>query len=299
MADLGPSLTQLRVLLAVVRTGSFSAAAVDLDLTQSGVSHNVKQLEHLLGTELLHRGPQGARPTPGGLRVAELAGQMLELAGQLPAAARAEVPLTGLVRVASFPSLAGQLLPGVLARMRGLHPGVEVQVQDAYLERDAVDAAVLTLQADLGLTQLPAHPRLLPTTLGEDPYDLLLPREWAAPDPQEPGRRDAELWGRPYIHLGSAREDYVPRALGRAGFPLRPTLTLTTEGAILAMVSRALGFSVLPRLALGELPPGVKRAALPFPLTRTIGTVHRPGSLTPATRAVLALLWEQTGAHRN
>ncbi|BDP44107.1 LysR family transcriptional regulator (plasmid) [Deinococcus aetherius] len=282
MADGGPTLTHLRVFLAVVRTGSFSTAAVELDLTQSGVSHNVKQLEQLLGVALLHRGAGGARPTSGGLRVAELAQQMLELAGQLPAAARAEVPLNGLVRIASFPSLAGQLLPGVVARMRELHPGVEVQVQDAYLERDAVDAAVLTLQADVGLTQLPAHPRLLPTPIGEDPYDLLLPRGW----------EEAGVWNRPYIHLGSAREDFVLRALGRAGVQLRPALTLTTEGAILAMVARGLGFSVLPRLALGELPPGVRRAALPLPLARTLGTVHRPGALTPATRAVLGLLWE-------
>lgn len=287
MADGGPTLAQLRIFLAVVRTGSFSAAAVDLDLTQSGVSHNVKQLEHLLGVTLLHRGAGGARATPEGLRVVELAQQVLELAGQLPAAARAGVPLTGLVRIASFPSLAGQLLPGVVARARELHPGVEVGVQDAYLERGAVDVAVLTLQADLGLTQLPAHPRLLPTPIGEDPYDLLLPREWGAPDAE-----GARFWDRPYIHLGAAREDFVPRALGRAGLQLRPSLTLSTEGAILAMVARGLGFSVLPRLALGELPPGVRRATLPFPLARTLGTVHRPGALTPATRAVLGLLWE-------
>ena len=84
-------------------------------------------------------------------------------------------------------------LKSYIQPMRELHPGVEVQVQDAHLERGAVDAAVLTLQADVGLTQLPAHPRLLPTPVGEDPYDLLLPRGW-----EETG-----LWERPYIHLGS------------------------------------------------------------------------------------------------
>lgn len=290
MAD--PTLSQLRVLLAVVRTGSFTAAAVELNLTQSGVSHAVQGLEDALDVRLLDRHARGVQLTPAGLRALPLARHLLEEATRLRAEARAVTPLSGTVTIASFPSLALHLLPPVLAQVRATYPGIVVQVSDAYLERHAVEAAVLRGEADIGLTQLPAHARLMTRVITDDPYELLLPAAWPA------GLDVATLWEQPYLHLGPATDDFVMQHLRDSGISLRPTLCLLTESVIVAMVGQGLGFSALPRLALagliGErLPGSVVRRALPVPLARTLGTVTRPGEHSPASRQVLGLIWSQ------
>ncbi|MFD0891104.1 LysR family transcriptional regulator, partial [Streptosporangium algeriense] len=62
--DLTPS--ELRVLVAVESRHGFSAAAVELGLTQSAVSHAVRAAERKMGTVLFRRGRNGARPTAAG-----------------------------------------------------------------------------------------------------------------------------------------------------------------------------------------------------------------------------------------
>ncbi|WP_424952729.1 LysR family transcriptional regulator [Deinococcus sp.] len=284
MAD--PTLSQLRVLLAVVRSGSFTGAAGELNLTQSGVSHALQALENALGVRLLERHARGVQLTPAGLRTLPLARHLLEEAQRLQAQAREVIPLSGRVNIASFPSLALHVLAPVLAQVRADYPGIDVQVSDAYLERHAVEAAVLRGEADIGLTQLPAHARLMTRELGEDPYRLLLPASW-------PADLDvATLWKQPYLHLGPATDDFVMQHLRHSGISLRPTLCLLTESVIVAMVGRGLGFSALPRLALpGLIGEGVMQRPLPAALSRTLGTVSRPGEHSPASRQVLGLIW--------
>ncbi|HKT92028.1 MAG TPA: LysR family transcriptional regulator, partial [Paraburkholderia sp.] len=55
-SDRSPSLEQLRALIAVAETGSFSAAARQLDRAQSVVSYTIANLEALLGVALFERG---------------------------------------------------------------------------------------------------------------------------------------------------------------------------------------------------------------------------------------------------
>jgi hypothetical protein len=62
------TLTGLRVVLEVARTGSFSAAAERLGYTQSAVSRQVAVTEKAVGTPLFERHARGTRPTPAGNR---------------------------------------------------------------------------------------------------------------------------------------------------------------------------------------------------------------------------------------
>ena len=277
------NVAHLRVLLAVVRTGSFSGAAVELKLSQPGVSHAIQALEQSVGTRLIERRAAGALLTPAGLKVLPIARHIVEEVERFRAEAKAQVSPSGVVRIASFPSLVQHVMPEVLAQARTQFPGIEVQLSDAHLERHGVEGAVLHGEADVGLTQLPAHPKLLTRAIADDPYLLLLPADW------EP----VSVWARPYIHLGLLSDDFVLRHLQRQGRHLRPSLTLMTEGAILALVNRGLGFTLLPRLTLGALPPDVRVCPLPTPVVRTLGTITRPGQLSPASRCLLKLIWEQ------
>lgn len=65
------NLNKLEIFAAVVRTGSFSAAAQQLLLTQPGVSQHMQELEAGLGTRLFVRGRRGVTLTPAGERLAD------------------------------------------------------------------------------------------------------------------------------------------------------------------------------------------------------------------------------------
>ncbi len=72
--------TQLRAFSAVVRLGSVRAAAVELQVTEAAVSFNISQLQKELEGRLFTRASSGLAFTPGGLRLASRAAEMLGLA---------------------------------------------------------------------------------------------------------------------------------------------------------------------------------------------------------------------------
>jgi LysR family transcriptional regulator, hydrogen peroxide-inducible genes activator len=67
---------ELRCFHAVIEAGGFSRAAERLDLSQSAVSQTIANLEHRLGTSLLHRGSP-PQPTEAGIRLLRFAETML------------------------------------------------------------------------------------------------------------------------------------------------------------------------------------------------------------------------------
>jgi Transcriptional regulator len=62
-------LSQIQALIAVADCENFSEAALQLELSQSAVSHAIASLETELGVQLFHRGRHGAQLTPVGERV--------------------------------------------------------------------------------------------------------------------------------------------------------------------------------------------------------------------------------------
>src|SRR5690242_6107665 len=60
-------LEELRLFVAVARSGSFTAAGAELNYTQSAVSRRIASLEQDAGGPLFERLPRGVRPTPAGL----------------------------------------------------------------------------------------------------------------------------------------------------------------------------------------------------------------------------------------
>lgn len=128
-------LNALRAFEAVVRTGSFTAAADQLFVTQSAVSHQIRHLEEWFGTPLFTR--EGNRPKP--LPFAEELASNLTLAfGQIAAAcerARATEAAQTLV-IAAIPSVAICWLIPRLALFREAHPEIDVRIVYALHGRD-------------------------------------------------------------------------------------------------------------------------------------------------------------------
>ncbi|MFC0597727.1 LysR family transcriptional regulator [Streptomyces palmae] len=147
-------LQQMRYVLAVAETASFTRAAEHCHVVQSALSHQVARLEKELGARLFERTSRRVRLTTAGEAFLPAARQALEAAER----ARAEVAAaTGEVRgrlaLGTIPTVAAVDLPAVLGEYRARHPQVRITLRGGASERLAeqvreglLDAAFLGVQ---------------------------------------------------------------------------------------------------------------------------------------------------------
>jgi len=124
--------TRLRVLVAVARYGSVTAAARALNYAQPSVSHHLARLEAETGIKLIQRAGRGIRLTDAGRLLAERAAEVI---GRLDAAENELAAYTGLragrLRLAAFPSALGTIVPAAAAQLRGKQPSIDLRLTEA------------------------------------------------------------------------------------------------------------------------------------------------------------------------
>src|ERR687888_2531337 len=126
-------LARLRILDAVARTGSVTAAAKELHYSQPSLSHHLARLEDETGARLLQRVGRGIRLTPAGQLLADRASEILGRIDAAGAELSAHVGLTaGRVRLAGFASAIGSLVPAAVATLAGRHPGLQISLTDTH-----------------------------------------------------------------------------------------------------------------------------------------------------------------------
>ena len=278
-------LTRLRVLVALARTGSVTAAARELHYSQPSVSHHLARLEAETGARLLQRAGRGVRLTEAGRQLAERGAEIL---GRLDAAETELAAHVGLrqgrVRLAAFPSALGTFVPAAAARLAADHPGLELRLTEAeppeavrMLRAGHIDVAVI-FRYDEGPPEddgIGLH-RLL-----EDPTYLVA---------AEPPATDLAAYAdEPWIAGCDRCRLHLLELCTQAGF--EPGIAYTTDDfvAVQAMVAAGLGVATLPGLALrAARHPAVCTVALPasprYVRAATYGEPPHP----PATGALLA-----------
>lgn len=283
------TLAQLRALVTLEETQSFTVAAQRLGRTQSAISHAVRQIEEAFGEVLFDRLKEGTVPnSTGKLAIAEarLAFAHLE---RLEFAIRGESALeTGRLRLACFPSATRWILPDVIGAYSQRHPGIELEIFERADE--ACVTAVRERRVDLGMINAP-YGDLMTIPLFDDELCLVATHA-SLPENHEAGLRSfADI---PFIYPRGACEPLIDAAFQAAGFTPSIAASMTTNGPtlILSLLRARRSFTILPALALHDQsnsdlyidpirPRLLRRVAL------AAGSEH---TLSPAARAFADLL---------
>jgi DNA-binding transcriptional LysR family regulator len=280
-------LSQLKMLVAVADSGSFSAAAAQLDCTQSRISHAIGELERGLGVRLLARSRDGSAPTDVGHKVLEKARQMLRLEASLFELARDDHELAGIVRIACVRSVGTHLLPHALEALAHEYPGIRIDMDDGCDERNDVTDALLQGRADIGIAQLPVEDKLVWQSYVSDSYRLVLPASFRG----SATNGWPDLDGLPFIQLACSGAAAVLERCRAAGFAREPSRLLSNDTSIAALVGRGIGYSILPELSVFPKPEDVQMLALPIPARREFVVAGMAETMrAPVVKAVVRFL---------
>jgi DNA-binding transcriptional LysR family regulator len=168
-------LRQLRYFVAVAEELHFSRASMRLNLAQSALSGQIKQLEREIGGPLLVRSTRRVELTPAGAALLEDAREILAAADgafeRACALARGE---SGALRIGTLGPAPGGVFAPLLARFGALHPSVRLEVR-ALDFTDLIDG-VRERRADIAFLYLPLdEPDLEITPLLCEPRTVVLP----------------------------------------------------------------------------------------------------------------------------
>jgi LysR family transcriptional regulator, regulator for metE and metH len=236
----------LRLVAEVARTQSVTRAADRLHVTQSAVSHQLRDIEERLGTPLFLRSGRHMLLTAAGRHLVETAGRVLEdISRAEQAVARLARNEAGVFRVCTQCYTGYHWLPPLLDVVRRRYPNVEVEIAAEHTMQ-AVNA-LLDGRLDLAIVnQAPSDRRIQVRPLFEDEHAAIVApsHKWAGRAFVTPRELAAE---RLYLYSRSIDESYVVQQVMRpAGLlPSHATFLQLTE-AIIEMVKAGLGVSVLP-----------------------------------------------------
>jgi molybdate transport repressor ModE-like protein len=293
------SLERLRVLQAVARTGSVTAAAAELHVTTSAVSQQLAKLERESGTPLVERSGRGIRLTDAAQVLARHAGAILAMAERAQADVDAQAgTVAGRLVLASLPTATRGLAAPALRRLARAHPALRVELTEADTSESipalVQGAADLVIAYDWSNAPLAVPDGLAKTWLVADIADIAVPADHplaAAPAAVQLAQLGAGPWicGTP----GMSCHDWLIFMLRSAGIEPRLAHTANEYATQLCLVAAGLGIAVLPRLGRGQVPAGVHMIAVQPALRRNIYALWRTSAARrPAISAAVSALRE-------
>jgi len=234
-----PPLTTLRLFEAAGRLSSFKAAAEELNVTPSAVSHGIRTLEDWLGTRLFTRGSRGLALTAAGAAFLPQVQAALNLLVQaVDGVPGRRVPRR--LTISCAPTFASRWLLPNLPQFQAAHPEIEVSIDTTHrqvdMPRDNVDVAIRMGQGDWpGLRALKlVDERLVPV---------------CAPSLAGRIRTVDDLCEAGILRVSTVTEDW-PAWLRAVGARVDPPRSLSFDTIHMALAAAAQGLGV----ALGRLP---------------------------------------------
>jgi DNA-binding transcriptional LysR family regulator len=267
------SLDQLQTLQTVLKLGSFTDAARQLNLSQSAVSVQIRELEERCGVQLVERLGKKAYATAAGSIVVTHARRITNETDTITAAMRRfREGWIGRVQIGAALTALMYLLPPVLQKLHEEHPGIDLYVHNAPT-LGMVDS-VLRNELDIGLVTLPiAEKSLEITPLYQENMVAILPTSMRdIPDQVTPEYVVSQFM---VLEFGAVSA-LIEQWLAAANVAPQSLMRLSAIEAVKIVVAAGLGVSVVPEMVVARSAPDVMVRPLNPPLTRTLALIqHR------------------------
>ncbi len=278
--------TLMRSFLAVLERGSLLAAAHHLGSSQPTLGRHVAELERQLGMVLFERTGRGLVPTQVALAIADHARAMADSADAIGRILTGQSKqLAGAVRITAVQTVAGHLLPPILARLRAEEPGIAIEIVASnaisnLLRREA-DIAIRMVRPDQG-SLVTRH--IADSTIGAYAHEDYLHRRGI---PQ----KSADLLQHDLI--GFDQGDLIIRGFQEIGLSIaREAFAIRSDDHLVLWEALRAGLGIgFAGTWLGDKEPGVQRVLPKVTVSMPIWlTVHREIRSSARIRAVYDFL---------
>jgi LysR family transcriptional regulator, transcription activator of glutamate synthase operon len=279
---------QLRSVVAVARYASFTKGAAALSLAQPALSQQIAALERELGVRLFERTNRRVALTDAGRRFTIRAERIL---ADLDAAAEemSEVAggLRGRVTIGTYQSFSEFMLPKLLGRFHGQHPGIEVALREGMT--DELLAGLREGRIDVFIGQLDEPAPVEIAELHQEPLyedELMLAVAGSHRLSSRSSVRMEELRDEPFVIFrpGSSSTHRLYALARAAGFEPRVAFESVDSNTVRSLVAEGLGVALYPRL-LGNA-PGPRVALLSFAPQRAMRRMLLATRTTPYSPSV-------------
>lgn len=286
-------LEELRSFVAVATRLSFKAAAEELFISQPALSRRIDRFEEALGGRLFERTTRRVSLTASGTLFLEHARAAIEtLEAGLRGISEGAAQRSGIITVASVPSIAHHWLPSILKAFSERFPNIRIRMVDG--SASWVLSRVAEGIADLGVSFTGAQAADIDfRAIHTEHYVLAVRRDHKFAKLKK--LTWADLVNESLITLSEESGNRILIEHALAQMKRRPQSICETNhvSGALSLVVAGLGVSVVPSLSLPQtLYPALVGIPLSAPeIIRTIGLVSRKGaSLSPAAQALFKIL---------
>lgn len=244
---------QLRAFVAIAESGTFTAGAQRVHVTQAAISMQIRQLETEIGAKVFVRAPRHVILTEAGEHLLRRARQMLRehdaAVDEIAELAGAE---RGRLRIGSASAMVlTDQLPMILKELRKQHPAAEITVSSGTSE--ALVEQILAGELDIAFVSLPVDVRGIQTErLSEDQLVAI-----ASPNHRLAKQKTISaftLAGEQLIlgERGGNTRRLIDQFFAQAGVTLRVAMELSRQQAIRRMVEEDMGVGIVPLQSVKE-----------------------------------------------
>ena len=244
---------QLRAFAVIIETGTFTAGAERVHVTQAAISMQIQQLEKEVGAQLLIRAPRRVIPTEAGEALLERARRiLLEHDAALAEIAELAGAEHGRLRIGSASAMvSADPLPLILRELRAQHPRAEVSVTSGTSQ--SLVRQILTGDLDLAFVSLPVEARGIQTErLSSDELVAI-----ASPHHRLANQRVVSAYSLAGEELilgerGGNTRRLIDQFFAAAGVSPTVTMELSRLAAIKRMVEEDMGVGIVPLQSVRE-----------------------------------------------